>query len=232
MSTIEITQSKKRTITEGLQPLPPGKALLHFTLIGIGFRLSVYVLQPYLLEQGLSRYEAFVVSFAVPFAILFALAFGMAKNEGVPEQARAMAARFRLRRIIWRGLLWVFVAFLIAIAAGIFFAPTINWLFDAFPILNPPPSFPVILDPQLQNQQLPAALKSWLGPDVIGDMGMILPIFHLFIYPWYLIYGLPITLAISFVAQKTGNTWTAILLHALANFSIYALMAGVIAGVV
>lgn len=62
--------------------------------------------------------------------------------------------------------------------------------------------------------------------------GLMWNLFHLPFYPWYLLYGLPITLAVSFVAQKTGNTWTAILLHGLANLTVYALMIGVIAGVV
>ena len=60
--------------------------------------------------------------------------------------------------------------------------------------------------------------------------GIFWNIFHLPIYPWYFIYGLPIALIISFVAQKTGNTWTAILLHGLANLMLYAFMLMAIMG--
>jgi len=61
--------------------------------------------------------------------------------------------------------------------------------------------------------------------------GVMWHLFHLMIFPWYLIFGLPIALAISFVAQRTGNTWMAILLHGQANFTLYGLMVGVIMGV-
>jgi len=70
-----------------------GKALVHFLLAGVSFRLSLYTLLPFLLGQGLSHYAAYIVSLTVPSAVLFALAFVAAQYEGVPESGKALAGR-------------------------------------------------------------------------------------------------------------------------------------------
>ena len=60
--------------------------------------------------------------------------------------------------------------------------------------------------------------------------GLLWYLFHLPVYPWYLIFGLPITLVLSYVAQRTGNTWVPILLHGLANLPLTLLVIGVATG--
>ncbi len=55
-------------------------------------------------------------------------------------------------------------------------------------------------------------------------------LFHLPLYPWYLLAGLPLTLTISFVAQKTGNTWATILLHSFGNLVMYGMIIATLAG--
>lgn len=60
--------------------------------------------------------------------------------------------------------------------------------------------------------------------------GLMWNLFHLPFYPWYLLYGLPLTLALSFVVQKTENTWTGLLLHGLANLTMLLLMLNVVMG--
>lgn len=74
----------------------------------------------------------------------------------------------------------------------------------------------------LPRQELVHGRYTWLVH------GLMWNLFHLPFYPWYLIYGLPITLGVSFVAQKTGNTWFALLMHAIANITITILMLGFI----
>ncbi|KAA3656322.1 MAG: CPBP family intramembrane metalloprotease, partial [Chloroflexi bacterium] len=171
-----------------------------------------------------------------------------------------------------RGHDFLWVGFGILILTGSFLlAPTQTWLLHTFPALQPPATFPGILNPLMRNETLTTTLTTWMGPEAIGNWGwaglvlmllffnifgeelywrgVLLPrqelvhgrytwiihgilwnIFHLPFYPWYLIYGLPVTLIISFVAQKTGNTWTAILLHGLANVTIFILMLMTIMG--
>jgi membrane protease YdiL (CAAX protease family) len=60
--------------------------------------------------------------------------------------------------------------------------------------------------------------------------GLMWAIFHVPLYPWYLIYILPLSLGLAFAAQKSGNTWVPILLHALQNLYMYGLLIGIIMG--
>jgi membrane protease YdiL (CAAX protease family) len=53
----------------------------------------------------------------------------------------------------------------------------------------------------LPQQELVHGRNTWLVH------GLMWNLFHLLFYPWYLVYGLPITLAVSFVAQKTGSSF-------------------------
>lgn len=257
----------------GLRPLPPGKAVWYFLLAGLILRGTTYYLLPTLLGEGLLPFEAFVVTFMVPMAVLFALALGTVKHEGIPMTPQAIMARLRLRPLTWRHLGWIIVGFIVATIGAVALAPTRGWLMTSLPVLQPPESFPIILQPGVQNAELPATMATWMGVEAVGNWGyamlalllfffnqfgeelywrgVLLPrqelvhgrktwlvhglmwnLFHLPIYPWYLLYGLPLTLAISFVAQKTGNTWTSILLHALANLTMLLLMLGVVAGMI
>jgi membrane protease YdiL (CAAX protease family) len=261
------------TKEQKIVPLLPQKAIWHFLLAGLAVRLAIYHFLPFLTAQGLTPFEAFVVSFIAPLAILFALAFGTVQAEGVPMTAQAFARRFRLRRLTWRQLGWTVLGLAAAVVFSMLLAPTQGWLLRQFPALQPPASFPPLMNPLLQSEQLPVVIITWMGAKAVGNWGyavlalllfffnifgeelywrgVLLPrqelvhgrhtwlvhglmwnLFHLPIYPWYLVYGLPITLVTSFIAQKTGNTWTAIILHGLANVTMYALMIGVVAGAI
>jgi membrane protease YdiL (CAAX protease family) len=76
----------------------------------------------------------------------------------------------------------------------------------------------------LPRQELVHGRFTWLIHGIFWNL------FHLPLYPWYFVYGLSITLTISFVAQKTGNTWAPILLHGLANLMLYTFMLMAIMG--
>lgn len=47
--------------------------------------------------------------------------------------------------------------------------------------------------------------------------GLLWTLFHVPIYPWYLIYLLPTALSVSYAAQKTGSSWASYLVHGLGN---------------
>lgn len=47
--------------------------------------------------------------------------------------------------------------------------------------------------------------------------GLLWNLFHLPFYPWYLLFGLAATLPLSYLMQRTENTWLPMLMHALAN---------------
>ena len=261
------------TKEQKIAPLLPQKAIWHFLLAGLVLRLAIYHFLPFLTAQGLTPFEAFVVSFIAPLATLFALAFGSVQAEDVPMTARAFTDRFRLRRLTWRQLGLTVLGFAAAVVISMLLAPTQGWLLRQFPALQPPDSFPPLMNPLLQSAQGPVVITAWMGLVAVGNWGyavltlllfffnifgeelywrgvllsrqelvhgrhtwlvhgLMWNLFHLPFYPWYLVYGLPITLVVSFVAQKTGNTWTTIILHGLANVTMYALMIGVVTGAV
>jgi membrane protease YdiL (CAAX protease family) len=253
-----------------LKPLPLWQAVLHFVIAGIFFRLSIYNFLPLLIQWGLPAYEAFIVSFLVPLVVLFALAFEFAKLEGVPLTLPDLAQRFRLRRPRLQDFLWVLLAFIVTGVGATLLASTRDWVLSVS-WLNPPASFPAILNPVNQNEALPSLLKEWLGGNPqrqwhiiilyailfffnqFGEelwwRGIIFPrqqlvhgkwtwlvhgllwnIFHLPFYPWYLFYGLPVTLGMAFIAQKTENTWMTLLLHSLSNATFFILIISTVLG--
>lgn len=63
----------------------------------------------------------------------------------------------------------------------------------------------------LPRQQLVYGRWSWLVH------GMLWTLFHLPIYPWYVVYLLPTALSVSYAAQKTGSSWASYLVHGLGN---------------
>lgn len=270
MNQVNIT-SKPEEQAVAKRPLSVFRAIWYFLAAGLGLRFCVAQFLPWLVKQGLTPYEAFIVSFTVPMAILFALSFALAQNEGVPMTRRGLTTRFRLKRLTLQDIKWMVIGLVIMIVGGILLSPTRIWLLKWLPTLQPGAHFPAIANPMLQNADLPEALSTWLGNNVVGNWsivvlaliflffnifgeelfwrGYILPrqelangryawlvhgllwnLFHLPIYPWYILFGLPMTLAISFVAQKTGNTWTTIIMHTLANLSLTMMIIGAVIG--
>jgi membrane protease YdiL (CAAX protease family) len=262
------TLGRNETRESALKPLPLHHAVLHFLAAGLVLRFSVYNGLPWLVTLGVSPFDAFILAGTLPMALLFALAFGLARREGTAPTASALAQRFRLRRPTWRDGLWVLAGLALLMVSGAILAP---WRepFMEWMKVDLPASFPPLIDPRVQNSDLPRALAAWLGPQamrswrpVLGILtlfffnifgeelywrGLLFPrqalvhgkrtwwvhgllwnLFHVPLYPWYLVLGLPVTLTVSFVAQKTGNTWAPILLHALANVSLTLLVIGVV----
>ena len=250
---------------EPIKPLPAWRAAIYFIVAGVVLRFAFYRAIPMLENAGLAAFEAFMVAAIVPLALLFALAFGIAKETGTPENGRAFAKRFRLRRPTRLQAGWVVLSLAAAVGASALLSPTQEWVLRWAPFLQPPEGFPAVMDPTLQSTGFSQALAGWMGPQAGGNGGWILLIFiffffnimgeellwrglllprqelahgraawivngllwhlfHLIIFPWYLISGLPLALLIAFVAQKTQNSWSSIIVHGAANLGLVSLM--------
>lgn len=256
-----------------IKALPILPAIGIFLGLGILFRFFIYSGIPLLQSFGLHPFEAFLIMFNLPLLILFVLAFIMLKQEGVPMTLAALSRRFRLYRFGWRPILLTFGIYILSITLSLALAPTRGWILDLSPLLGPNESFPTLLNPVVQNENIVESALTWMGPNAAGNWrwaslvstlfflnmfgeellwrGVILPrqeliygrwawlvhgilwlLFHLPFYPWYLIFGLPSTLGLSFLAQKTQNTWPPLIIHTMFNATIYLIMLLITLGVI
>ncbi|MEM7331966.1 MAG: CPBP family intramembrane glutamic endopeptidase [Chloroflexota bacterium] len=76
----------------------------------------------------------------------------------------------------------------------------------------------------LPRQELVHGSHTWL------IHGLLWLLFHLPFYPWYVLFGLPSTLGLAYLAQKTQNTWLPLLLHTLFNATMLIIILSIIFG--
>ena len=75
-------------------------------------------------------------------------------------------------------------------------------------------------------QELVHGERTWL---VHGFMWYL---FHLPFYPWFAISGLPQAFILSYLFQKTKNTWLVLIMHTIFNAVFYVLLLSIVLGVV
>jgi membrane protease YdiL (CAAX protease family) len=63
----------------------------------------------------------------------------------------------------------------------------------------------------MPRQELVHGKRTWL------IHGVLWTLFHVAIYPWYLLYLLPTALTVAFAAQKLESTWASYLVHFIGN---------------
>ena len=74
-------------------------------------------------------------------------------------------------------------------------------------------------------QELVHGERTWL---VHGFMWYL---FHLPFYPWFAISGLPQAFILSYLFQKTKNTWLVLIMHIIFNTVFYVILLGIVLGV-
>ena len=74
-------------------------------------------------------------------------------------------------------------------------------------------------------QELVHGERTWL---VHGFMWYL---FHLPFYPWFAISGLPQAFILSYLFQKTKNTWLVLIMHTIFNSVFYVILLGIVLGV-
>ncbi len=74
-------------------------------------------------------------------------------------------------------------------------------------------------------QELVHGERTWL---VHGFMWYL---FHLPFYPWFVISGIPQAFVLSYLFQKTKNTWLVLIMHTIFNSVFYVILLGIVAGV-
>lgn len=267
-SALENIQPKSLPLT--VKPMPLWQALLYFALPALLFRLCLYSGIPTLRRLGLSRFEAWAVSFIVPAAILFALAFGFYKFDGYPLTSSAVKTRFRLLPMSGKDWLWAIGGFFVTYLSIGALSFTASLLIRAFPAFHPPDFFPPW---QLPGAALSTAIfADYIGAPLKGNWGVVILFFlvlffnivgeelwwrgyilprqekvhgrwswaihgllwlfwHVAFYPWQIFALLPICLILPYTAQRSQNTWVAIIIH-LQNGIVLLLILAMVLGLV
>lgn len=61
--------------------------------------------------------------------------------------------------------------------------------------------------------------------------GFMWYLFHLPFYPWFAISGLPQAFILSYLFQRTKNTWLVLIMHTIFNSVFYVILLGIVLGV-
>jgi membrane protease YdiL (CAAX protease family) len=270
MSAHSIAQTKSISHAQAqpvLKPMGLGLSLLYFGLPMLMFALSVYLMIPFLVSQGYSPFVSYSASLIVPLGVIFAFSLGLYKQDGYPLTWKALAERFRLRRMSGKDWQWALVSLVIMfITSGILLFATHGLFIQG--VVKLPYAVPLAIDPTVG--QTAADFSRLYGADATGNWGLLLLsiillafnivgeefwwrgyifprqelvfgkrtwlvhgilwcLFHAFKW-WEWIALLPVTLILSYVAQRRQSTWPGIVTHLIFNGLSLIAIVGVVMG--
>jgi membrane protease YdiL (CAAX protease family) len=157
---------------DDMKPMPIWLALLYFGLPALAFRLCLYWGFPALTRLGMSRFEAYIVSFVVPLAVLFSLAIGFYKRDGYPLRWTSFRARFRLSRMTGGDWGWAVGTLAVTFLSIGAFGGATQPLVRAIPAVGPPAFFPPWL--QIGVPLNSTTFASFIGAPLQGNWGVLL----------------------------------------------------------
>ncbi len=153
--------SKEPTV----KPMPQWVALIYFGASAAVFRMSIYVLLPFLINVGLVPFWAFLISYGLVLSLMMVASLIALKQEGSPLTLRAFSKRFRFKKLSGRAWLWTLGAFVVGFLATAPLVPS-QISIARIPIFSPPAFFPSVLNP-LAPKSL--ALTEFMGVPLRGN---------------------------------------------------------------
>jgi membrane protease YdiL (CAAX protease family) len=233
-----------------IKPIKLSHAFLLFAVPGTVFYLLIRIVMPYLLET--TTINPFLIWIILGtcflFGPLFCLSVFLMKRDGYPLTWQSIKSRFRLRPLTGRDWLWILggmtaASLLTGILIGIWALSPLPFSPDELRGLSP------IQVPQLHAGQrwilfpmLVLLFFNYFGEEFMWR-GYILPrqeaslgklawlvnaglhtVFHFLFGLKGILLFLPFILALPYVAYKTRNTYTSIIMHALLSAPIWILI--------
>ena len=213
-------------------------------LSAVPFWIGLHVAMPSLIARGVRPTLVFLPAVMLPLLSLGAAAFAMGVYERRRAAWSGWRARLRLRRMTAADVRWTAVGVAVILAGYFGLGATSEWLESHF--FAPPAVFSsLVTDTEFLgfrragNWWVVGLHACVVAVNVLCEelwfRGMIFPLqearwgnrawlihglsyhaFHMF-YPWDAIRLLPESLAYGFVAQRTKNTWTCIVMHSALN---------------
>lgn len=109
---------RNTTPEESLKPLRFLPSLLYFGLPALLFVAGFWLLMPWLIEQGMLSYYAYLLGLTIPLALLLLIALLWLKVEGLTITGATIKRRFRLQKMTGKAWLWSLGAILIGSTLG------------------------------------------------------------------------------------------------------------------
>ncbi|UYZ64446.1 CPBP family intramembrane glutamic endopeptidase [Hymenobacter weizhouensis] len=156
------------------RPLGFAQSVLYFGVSALLFRLSVYLLLPFLLASGVAAFTSFLISYSVPLSAFILATVGLvAQEKNLPH----WRARLRFSPLTGRQVLLCLGLFVLSFLLTGLLLPTARYL-AAIPQLAPPDFLPDLLNP---NAAAPGgAPTTFMGVTLKGAYWVI-PVYFIFL---------------------------------------------------
>lgn len=240
-----------------IRPLSFVASIPYFLIPCLLLFASIYLLMPWMDSHGFDLFTIFLAALGAPLALLLILALLISARQA--GSSDGMAARLRLVSMNGRTWLYTIALCIVFFATPILLSFTSEWILARFPmpsilvrLYDARPG--IFMGRTLKGDWLLfSGFLSFSLVNVLGEelwwRGVILPrqelslgrwtwfvhgmlwaAFHSFFH-WEVLSLLPGCIALSFVAQRTRNTWPGIIAHfAVQAPTILAVLVGVIRG--
>lgn len=151
-----------------MKPLPFLPALAIFLGLGVWVRMTIYSVIPFLNDQGMHQFSAYLSGFILGLLPLLPLAFLMLKLEGTPLGGGSLTRRLSFRRFGPRQVALMLGLTVLAFAATVLASPTQSWIVNLSPLFQPGAVFHPIQVPGSATGSLTESSVAWMGPDAVG----------------------------------------------------------------
>jgi membrane protease YdiL (CAAX protease family) len=234
-------------VKSAIQPMGFWESTLFFGIPMIFMRGVYYLVMRVLDILGFRLFYTFLIGFGVPAFLMLLAAWFFWRR----EKSGSFRERFRLQRLNSSGLIWAIALTAIWMVAPIIVQPATEWLqSNWFPpnklwirLTTPDPNY--LMEIQIAgNFWIYGAMALFILLNVFGGelffRGYIFPrqelafgkftwLYHALFWtffrsflPWELATTIVIALAVSFVAQRTKNTWACIVAHGVGLCAAFA----------
>ena len=143
--------------SNSIKPMPIWMSLLCFGIPSLIATLGIYVGVPALDRAGVPLFLNFMLFTAGPLALMLLAAFVAYRLEGNPLSWADVKERFRLKPIKGKDWLWTVGLTIVYIGGYFLLLPTAKWL-ASFPLFEPPPFLPPVVDPRVMESGIPSEM--------------------------------------------------------------------------
>ena len=164
-----------------MKPLPFLPALAIFLGLGVWVRMTIYSVIPFLNDQGMHQFSAYLSGFILGLLPLLPLAFLMLKREGTPLGGALLPRRLCFRRFGARQVALMLGLTVLAFAATVVASPTQSWIVSLSPLFQPGEVFHPIQIPGSATGSLTDSSAAWMGPQAVGYWPWAVAILVLFL---------------------------------------------------